>query len=72
MIAKEIQEDDEFWDGNLLVWVALGDANIVTIDNEDLAVVPVKYMQDGGRDHRYFEPDQEVRVRRGGGVDAEA
>lgn len=64
MIAKDIQEDDEFWDGNLLVWVALGAANIVKIDGEDLAAVPVKFMQDGGRDYRYFEPDQIVKVRR--------
>lgn len=68
MIAKEIREDDEFWDGNLLVWIALADANIVQIDGEDLAAIPVKYMQDGGQNYRYFEPDQIVKVKRPDGI----
>lgn len=66
MRAREIQEDDEFWDGDLLVWIALGNANHITIEKEKLVAIPIKYMQDGGRDYRYFEPDQIVMVRRAG------
>ena len=65
MIAKDIKKGDQFWSDGKLVWTAFKDANIVTIDGEELAAVPVTFSPDGGRDYRYFDLEQEVKVKRG-------
>lgn len=63
MKAQDIKKDNRFVYEGKTVWTAIADAEVVKLQGfQNLTVVRVivQFEQDGGREPRYWDVDQEV------------